>query len=140
MQINEFDVSLGLKNFALNQVKPYLTDVVKLGDIEGRLGADITAKGVLDKIMDMNIKGTVNLDGIDVEDQSRNKLLSVNNITVRAKEIVLSKNLFNIESVNVSGLTSRYDAYADGRNNFTPILIPATSTAKADTVTKEAKE
>lgn len=139
-QTNEFDVSLGLKNFALNQVKPYLTDVVKLGDIEGRLGADITAKGVLDKIMDMNIKGTVNLDGIDVEDQSRNKLLSVNNITVRAKEIVLSKNLFNIESVNVSGLTSRYDAYADGRNNFTPILIPSTSTAKADTVQKDSKE
>lgn len=139
-QTNEFGVKLGLKNFALNQVKPYLTDVVKLGDIDGRLGADITAKGVLDKIMDMDIQGSVTLNNLDVEDQKSNKLLTLNSVKVKAKEIILSKNLFNIESVTLSGLTSRYDMYPEGRNNFTPILIPASEKPASTTETEQPAE
>ena len=139
-QTNEFDVKLGLKNFALNQVKPYLTDIVKLGDIEGSMGADITAKGVLDKIMDMDIQGSVTLNNLDVEDQKSNKLLTLNSVKVKAKEIILSKNLFNIESVTLSGLTSRYDMYPEGRNNFTPILIPASEKPASTTETEQPAE
>ena len=121
---NDFAVTLDLEQFAMQQVKPYLVDMMNLGQLDGRINANVNVVGNLDNIMDMVVKGSVDINNVDVEDDNGRSLLKTNHIAVVVNKIVLSNNLYDIASLSIEGLTSRYDTYADGKNNFSHLMKP----------------
>lgn len=122
---NDFDVTLGLANFALNQVKPYVTDIAYIDEIQGRLGVDAKVKGNLSKIMDMVISAKASLDNVDVLDNHKHSVAALNHLGVNLNKLVLSQNLFDVKSVELNGLTARYEMFADSSNTLSRFLKPA---------------
>lgn len=120
---NDFVATVGLKRFALDQVKPYLEDVVSLGEVKGYLGADLTAKGNLNNIMGLIVKGSVAIDGLSATDGEKTQLGSCRRIAVKVNKVDLAENNFDIASLDIDGLEGRFDNYGT-RNTFSH-LMPA---------------
>ena len=120
---NDFVATVGLKRFALDQVKPYLEDVVSLGEVKGYLGADLTAKGNLNNIMGLIVKGSVAIDGLSATDGEKTQLGSCRRIAVKVNKVDLAENNFDIASLDIDGLEGRFDNYPT-RNTFSH-LMPA---------------
>ena len=100
---NDFNAKLKLTNFALNQVKPYVTDIANIEQINGRLGLSAVADGNLSNIMDMVIAAKATVDDVDVLDNHNTSVVSLHHLDVDLAKMVLNQNLFDIASVNLDG-------------------------------------
>lgn len=127
---NDFNADLTLENFALNQAKPYVTDMARVDEIEGRLNLTASAKGNLSQAMDMEIVAKAAIDDVDVKDEHHNSVASLGHLAVDVNKVVLSQNLFDINSVVLNGLTAKYEMFADSTNTFSRLLKPSTPEAK----------
>ena len=116
MDNNNFAVNVELEKFAISNAKAYLSDVMNVGKMEGLLDAGIKVNGNLSDILDMNIKGTVNLGGVDIRDNRDDQVLTCSSLAVAVNRINLKNNVYDIEKVSIDGLTSQYNVYADGSN------------------------
>lgn len=116
METNDFDVDLKLDQFAISNVKAYLADFMNVGSVKGTLAADIHAKGNLSQIMNMVINGGLTLSGADIKDNQGADVLACSNLGVVVNKIMLADNLFDIASVTVADLSSRFDLYNNGSN------------------------
>ena len=132
---NVFDLKLGIDGFALDQVKPYLVDVAYVDRVKGHLSVDAEAAGRLDSLMNATMSVRANLDGVDIRDKEQASVLSLRHLGVDVAKMVLSKNLFDINKVELKGLTARYELFKDSTNTFSRLLRraeeQADSTAQA---------
>ena len=121
-QSNDFSATLSLAHFALDQVRPYLTDMADIGEIKGLLNIDAEVKGNLSRIMEMQIAATANIDSVDVLDGKDNSLVALNHLGVVIGRLVLSQNLYDIDQVELTGLSARYELFADSSNTLSRIM------------------
>lgn len=145
---NDFDASLSLTHFTLNQAKAYVTDIAKIDEIKGTLNLTAKASGNLSQVMDMTISAEAAIDNVDIIDNNKSSVASLNHLGVDVNKIVLSQNLFDIESINMNGLNARFEQFKDSTNTFSRLLIPqenqtagtgSAETAQPDTATTDAK-
>ncbi|MCQ2274657.1 MAG: DUF748 domain-containing protein [Bacteroidales bacterium] len=129
---NDFEASLDLDNFALNQVKAYVTDMARVDEIQGRLELKATAKGNVSQIMDMEIEAQAAIDDVDVIDEAKNSVLALQHLAVDVNKVVLSQNLFDINSVTLSGLSAKYETFADSTNTLSRFMKPSNESAVAE--------
>ena len=143
---NDFKVDLGLDNFALNQVKPYVTDMANIDEIEGRLDVDARVMGNLSKIMDMTIVANVSIDEVDILDNHQHSVASLDHLGIDLNKLVLNQKIYDIHSVELKGLTARYELFADSTNTFGRFLKSrdeereTRDESNADTVTDKSQE
>ena len=121
MDNNEFDVNLWLESFAISNVKAYLTDVMNVGKMDGLLDANLRARGNLSDIMKMIVSGDVAIGDVDIRDTKDNQVLSLSKLAVAVNGINLHDNVYDIKAVQLDGLASHFDVYADG-NNFSRLM------------------
>lgn len=121
MDNNEFDVNLWLEKFAISNVKAYLTDVMNVGKMDGLLDANLRARGNLSDIMKMIVSGDVAIGDVDIRDTKDNQVLSLSKLAVAVNGINLHDNVYDIKAVQLDGLSSHFDVYADG-NNFSRLM------------------
>lgn len=142
---NDFKATLKLDNFALNQVKPYVTDMARIDEIHGRLGINAVAKGNLSQVMDMEIVAKASIDDADILDKNHNSVAQLQHIGVDVNKVVLSQNLFDINSVEITGIHTKYEVFADSSNTFSRLLKPqpqpeAQPKATSDDTTSKTQE
>lgn len=145
LKSNDFKADFKLSDFAISNIRAYLLSAMNVGAIKGTLAANIHAKGNLSQIMNMAITGNIALKGADLRDKSNNPVLQCGAMGVDVNKIVLADNLFDINSVSISDITSRFDLYADGSNfsrffdvkSQTPNTTPKTT--PEDTVATQSK-
>ncbi|MBQ6955957.1 MAG: DUF748 domain-containing protein [Bacteroidales bacterium] len=116
MDNNDFAVDLQLEKFAISNVKAYLSDMMNVGKMEGLLDASLAAKGNLSEIMKMVITGNVSLGGVDIRDTKDNQVLALSGLAVDLNSINLDDNLFDINTLTLTNLSSHFDRYSDGSN------------------------
>lgn len=126
---NDFNATLKLDNFALNQVKAYVTDIAKIDAIQGRLDIEAEAKGNLSQVMDMEITAKASIDDADIIDQNHNSVAQLQHLGVDVNKVVLSQNLFDINAIVINGIRAKYEMFADSSNTFSRLLIPQSQTA-----------
>ena len=131
---NYFDVTLGLEGFALDQVRPYVVNVANVDQLRGHLDLEAQAMGILDSLMDMNLKVKANLNDVAVSDKELGTVAKLQHLGVDAQQIVPGKNVYDINRLEVEGLKMRYELFADSTNTLSRLL--ATQTA-ADTTAAE---
>lgn len=119
---NHFDAELGLEGFSLDQVKPYLVDVAYIEKMRGDLALDATASGRLDSLMNASLGLKARLDGVDIRDKQNASVMSLRHLDVDVPRVVLSKNYYDINKVELKGLTARYELFADSTNTFSRLL------------------
>ncbi len=116
METNDFDIDLKLDKFSIANAKAYLTDVMNVGTLEGAINADLHAKGNLSQITQMTVNGNVNLNGTDLRDLDDTPILQCSKIDVDVNNILIAENKFDIASITIDNLSSRFDRYAAGSN------------------------
>lgn len=122
---NDFDISLNLADIALDQAKAYIADRAHIDEIKGRLSLSATASGNLEHIMDMAVAAKLSISDVDVIDSSKASVASLRSLKADLGKMVLSQNLFDINSVTLDGLTAAYELFADSTNTLSRLLIPA---------------
>ena len=129
----DFNVTLDLENFALNQVMPYIMDRAYIEEIKGLLAVNATAQGNTNHILDMVIAAKASVKDVDILDNSQSSVASLKSLEANLGKLVLSQNLFDINSITLDGLSARYEQFADSTNTLSRLLIPdTTATATAE--------
>lgn len=136
---NNFGATVQLDNFALANIKEYLTDVVDIEEIEGDLGATITAQGNVSEIMNTQISGKLKLNGLSVTASQRNELASMQTMSININKIDLGSNIFDIESVTLEGLRGQFEMYKDSTTNFSRIMV-ASDNSTTETTPQDTQE
>lgn len=134
---NNFNATLDLEKFALDQVKAYVTDRARIEKIEGDLSVHAQAKGNLSHILDMEIAAQANINDVNILDTKHQSVASLKSLNVDLSKLVLSQNLFDISSITLGGLTTQYELFSDSTNTLSRLLIPATSQTDTAQVAEE---
>lgn len=129
---NNFMVTANLYHFALSNIKEYLTDVVNIKEIGGDLGAAITAEGNVSEIMNTQIGGQVQLNGLNIIDAERSEVASMEKMDIAINKIDLGSNLFDIKSVLLEGVKGHFEIFADSTNNFGRLMVTAANESEAE--------
>ena len=116
MERNDFEAVLDLDDVNLAVLKPYITDMLNVTGIEGNLDAHLRAVGNLDQASQMDIRGRIDLTGLDLPTPDGNSFASCTRTSIAIDRINIFENLFALDSVSVTGLVGRFDRYADGNN------------------------
>lgn len=128
---NDFNATLKLENFALNQVKPYVTDMARIDEIQGRLDIEAEAKGNLSQVMDMEIMAKASINDADIIDLNHKSVAQLQHLGLDVNKVVLSQNLFDINSMVINGVHAKYEMFADSSNTFSRLLIPQPASTEA---------
>ena len=131
---NDFNVNVGLKDFALACGKPYLNDFIAYKDFSGSVSTDISVAGNLGDVLSSNVSGIVSVDNVVLTETS-GKTIGVKHVGVGIGKTNLNENKFLIDSVIVDGAYAHLDMYKDGKTNIDVLLAPLNkkSAAPADT-------
>ncbi|MBQ3714358.1 MAG: DUF748 domain-containing protein [Fibrobacter sp.] len=143
---NDFNVNVGLKDFALASGKPYLNDFIAYKDFSGSVSTDISVAGNLGDVLSSNVGGVVSVDNVVLTETS-GKTIGVKHVGVGIGKANLNENKFLIDSVIVDGAYAHLDMYKDGKTNIDVLLAPlnkksaapADSSAPDTTAKEEAK-
>lgn len=127
---NDFDINVGLKDFALAAGKPYLNDFVNIKDFDGKVSVDMDIQGNLNSILSSNVKGVVSVDSVVVT-ETNDKTIGAKHVGVGISEANLDKFKFRIDSVVVDGAFAHLDLYKGGKTNIDVLLSPKSKAAKA---------
>ena len=122
-----FNLKLGLNNFALDQIKPYLVDHTYIETVDGMLSLDATAQGNISHFIESSIAAHVKVNDVDVIDSSHVSVASLKQLDVDLGEMVLSQRIFDINSIKLDGLTAKYEMFADSTNTLSRLMAEATS-------------
>ena len=122
MESNDFEAMLDLDAVNLVVAEPYITEVLNVTGVKGNLDAHLRAEGNLDRATEMDIRGRVDLTGLDLPTGGGNSFASCGRTSVTVDRINIHDNIFAIDSVRISGLAGRFDRYADG-NNYTRLSV-----------------
>lgn len=131
MESNDFEAVLDLDGVNLVVAKPYITEVLNVTGINGKLDAHLRAEGNLDQASQMNIRGRIDLADLDLPTKSGNSFASCGRTLVTIDRINIHDKTFAIDSVYISGLAGRFDRYADG-NNYTRLSVKKERTAESE--------
>ena len=143
---NDFNVNVGLKDFALACGKPYLNDFIAYKDFSGSVSTDISVAGNLGDVLSSNVSGIVSVDNVVLTETS-GKTIGVKHVGVGIGKANLNENKFLIDSVIVDSAYAHLDMYKDGKTNIDVLLAPlnkksaapADSSAPDTTAKEEAK-
>lgn len=133
METQGFDVSVGLNQFALACIKPYLKDFINYKDFSGALNIHLNVQGNVNDVLSSNVSGNVNLSDIVLTETS-GKTIGVNRVDVGIAKANLNENDFNVDSVVVDGAFAHLDLLKGGKTNIDILLNPKGATV-LDTTT-----
>lgn len=128
MQTQDFNVALGLKQFALACAKPYLKDFINYKDFSGSLNVNLNLTGNVNDVLSSNVVGTVGLNDIVLTETS-DKTIGVNSVQVGISKVNLNEMDFVVDSVVVDGAFAHLDLLKGGKTNFDILLNPKGATA-----------
>ena len=120
---NDFNVNVGLKDFALACGKPYLNDFIAYKDFSGSVSTNISVAGNLGDVLSSNVSGVVSVDNVVLTETS-GKTIGVKHVGVGIGKANLNENKFLIDSVIVDGAYAHLDMYKDGKTNIDVLLAP----------------
>lgn len=132
---NNYKLDLTLAGAKLDLLLPYLRDYLTVESLGGTLGGDLSVAGNLDDITTLSISGRVGVDTLDVRYFEGRQALSLAHTHACVKSIQPFKNLYDIDSVMIDGLSAEYVLFADRLSSLDRLLVEAdTNMIVADTV------
>ncbi len=138
-QTQDFTADIALSDMLLDQLKDFNMNLDFVKEIKGALGLTAHVTGNLNRAMDMNIMGKVNVDDLDLLDRKSNSVASLHHLDIDLNKAVISQNLFDLNSVVLDGLNVRYELFADSTNTFSR-LLGASDKPQDDTPAEAAEE
>ncbi len=138
-QTQDFTADITLTEMLLDQLKDFNMNLDFVQRIDGALGLKAHVAGNLKQAMDMDISGEVEVDGLNLIDNTSASVASLSHLGVGLNKLVLSQNLYDIGNIELDGLKLRYELFADSTNTFSR-LFAKTEGAPNDTSAKAEPE
>ncbi len=113
---NNYNATLNINGFALQNIKEYLTDHFAIDEIAGNLDAHLMAAGNLSEVMKSRFSGDVEMKelGISSTELGNGDFVSLNRLMVNMKSINLDERIFTIGDIEINGLSVTYEQWEDG--------------------------
>ena len=133
MESNNYSATVNISDFALRNVKEYLTDIMAISNLDGNLNAHLKADGNLSEVMKSRFSGDVELAEVGVRSivVGPDDIVSLNSFKVSMKEINLEERRFAFDEILVDGLAATYEQWPDG--NTLSRLLKKEAAEEADT-------
>ena len=135
----DFAFDGSLNDFSLSDTYKYWTPYIKVGSVEGIIGADLSIDGNVMDIMAMTIRGTASARNLNITTASGDKVLSANSINIGIEELNLEKELYLFTSLEAQGYAAEMLLAKDGSTNFDTlfyndptVVIETTTTAEGE--------
>ncbi|MBR4803402.1 MAG: DUF748 domain-containing protein, partial [Bacteroidales bacterium] len=129
----KYQLDLNLDKVALKNAEPFAKDLLNgMKALKGTLSGKVNVNGSLENIADLDIAGSLNLNNVAV-DMDNGQLASLKKLALKINRINPAKNIFDFSSINLDGLNSHFDIYADGSTNFSNLTKSNSQADAADT-------
>ncbi len=138
MGSNDFEVRLDLRRFALENLKPYLTDMLSIGGISGDFNGNLHVKGNLDDILNLEMDGTVSIESLRLNDPKGASIVSLDKLEAGIERINPQQNTYILDRILLDGFSTHYDSYANGESNFSRLLSGGEKNAETQSGTPAA--
>lgn len=133
---NSYNLTAQMKGFALENIKPLVTDYVKIKNMKGTFEANLKAEGSIDEILKSRIGGTLLLKDVDLVN-NKGSVASMNKLEVKLNNINLDNNSYDIHSIALDGLTARYEQWKD-HSTLDELLVESDKSDKSDLPDKDS--
>lgn len=140
IESSEYDISLRLEDFRIDGLLPYLQQSLDVTSLSGRLTADLNVVGDVNHVMDFDLRGKAALDGLSLADRTEQEIVGADRIRVGIRECSLSRSLFDLDSLLVDGVRTRFMLLADGSNNYAAVMRADTSAVASDDASGDASD
>ena len=121
--LDSYKLTANLEDFALKNIQPLVTDVVRLDMMAGTFEAHLKAEGTFGEIMKSRIGGSLALRNVDLTN-GNGQVAALNNLSVVVKNINLDDNSYEIASVKLDGFTTKYEQWND-HTTMDNLLLPS---------------
>ncbi|MCQ2959130.1 MAG: DUF748 domain-containing protein [Bacteroidales bacterium] len=117
-----YDLELHIKNFHLSPILPYLQQSLLVDNLEGIFSSNLSIKGSTEHIMELDVNGNILISDFNVFDAQNQAIATFDSIYTEIKHVDLNKNLVELNSLHINGLSSHFEFFKDGSDNFTKLF------------------
>lgn len=137
---NTYGLDLKLNNIALANAEPFVKDIFGgISSIGGTLSGNVNVDGSLDVVTDVDVRGKISVNNVALTMNSGDNLASLRKLEVGINRINPEDNVFDFSSIELSGLNTHFDMYANGKTNF-DALAASNGEKKSEEPAAEKKE
>lgn len=123
MQTDSFTAVLGIENFSLKQVEPYLREYFYFDSLDGVFNAQLILTGLLMETAKADIAGNISLRNAALTDTLKEELAAFDELSIDIDSLNASKNKYAIKKVRLSGMSAIYHLRKDD-DNFSALIKP----------------
>ena len=114
MQSNAYSLILDLRAIDVAQALPLVQDYVNVRSLNALLDGHVLAHGSLDDIRNVSLQGSLSLDGLEIKDDERQPVLTMNSMAVRVEDINLKTMTMRFDTVLLDSLHVNFLRRKDG--------------------------
>ena len=141
---NAYTLFLKLDDIGIEVAKPYLAQMLHLGDFEGELYSDIRVSGSLDHILAFTADGAIALKNVHITNSQGEQIVTCKDIDASVERFNLDEKLLKLQALKIQGLKSAFINRGES-SNFSNLLgnndqSEGEATKKTETETTAAPE
>ena len=135
-------INLKINHLGLEVIEPYLQQNYPVDLLQGWADLDLEAEGPTDHIMDFDMKGSLVLNDVAVQDTEERPLGVMDSVFAEIKRLRLNDKVLDIGKLHFSQLKANYIVDADSISNFGFVLSSDTTEVvpETDTVSRDTEE
>ena len=109
---------MNINHLGLEIIEPYLQQNFPVDLLTGWADLDLEAEGVTDHIMDFDMKGSLVLNDVALQDTDECPLGVVDSVFAEIKRLQLNDKVLDLGTLHLSGLNAKYIVASDSTSNF----------------------
>ncbi len=110
----KYELNLRWIKFDIATVKPYLTQYLNVGTLEGQLDGDLKATGSMSHLLNLKVQGSLCLKNMEATAGNQDPLASLSSLRVAIDNIDLENKECRIDSIKLDSPMFRYEIFRDG--------------------------
>lgn len=115
---SNYNLKLNLKNFAAQQILPYLQQYMNISQTKGALNLALNISGEINHLLDATIDGAAFYTNGQVLDNNGNEVFAVDSVRATVKNLNVQEKNALLESLDVFGPRASYTINKDKSTNF----------------------
>lgn len=132
-----YDAAVGLKNFPMQTLNPYMTDFLRFNKLNSTLSVYSFIKGNTKTGNNFSIKGDLKVNDLEFIDAYNQKLTSFKELDINIEQLDIANNIYKINSISLMDPYFLFEMYPNGNsiNRLFQQLDTTVVVTSTDTIT-----
>lgn len=123
----KFFINLRINKLGLEVIEPYLQQKYPVDLLQGWADLDLEAEGPTDHIMDLEMKGSLTLNEVELQDLEEHPLGVIDSVFAEIKRLRLNDKVADVGKLHLSAVKAKYIVEADSTSNFDFLFLRDTT-------------